>query len=383
MGVALPAAGVRDERRQVPFHRLVRRVAGGSQKRFVDDAEADLTGQVGDDGMAALGRRDQGVEGLTPAVVDRAVSWPLLQPAFEDVDDDRDLGADPLLRLVDPVQRLLQCRSPLEVVDAVVAEGAAKGHEERRRQSLSLDVERTEVRLQVLSRGAHLKVGFGLVARTRNKTRRSAKAPSNVVLGSVEVRIRAEARHAVASSAAVALASAASRSYPSTIPCKSERSCRHRARASPPSPSAAGTVTRAAGCSASGSGPVASSCTKAAPASTCSLRPASTCRTRPPNGAGTAVSIFMLSMTATGVADSDLVAGHDGQGDDHARSRGANNALVVSAEPVRCAVDLDEMLAALHGRDDPRRSCPSLRRRSNGPSGSSRITVIAPSSATS
>ena len=51
-----------------------------------------------------------------------------------------------------------------------------------------------------------------------------------------------------------------------------------------------------------------------------------------------------------------LVAGADGHGDDHSRRRGAHDALVVAAEPVRSAVDLDEMLVALHGRHDPCRS---------------------------
>ena len=81
--------------------------------------------------MAALGGRDQGVQGAAPTVVDRVALRALLQPAFEDVDDDRHLGPNALLRLVDPVQRLLELRRPLEVVDAVVAERTAQGVEER------------------------------------------------------------------------------------------------------------------------------------------------------------------------------------------------------------------------------------------------------------
>ena len=113
------------------LHRLVHGVAGGAQPRFVDDAEANLAGQVGDDRVAALGGRDQGVQRAAPTVVDRVALRSLLQPAFEDVGDDRQLGTNALLRLMDPVQRLLELRRPLEVVDAVVAESAAQGVEER------------------------------------------------------------------------------------------------------------------------------------------------------------------------------------------------------------------------------------------------------------
>ena len=48
-----------------------------------------------------------------------------------------------------------------------------------------------------------------------------------------------------------------------------------------------------------------------------------------------------------------VLAGADRDGDDHTRSRGSHDALVVAAEAVRCAVDLDEMFVALHRRHDP------------------------------
>ena len=58
--VALRVRGVGDEGGEVDLHRLVRCIAGGSQPGFVDDAEADLTGQVGDDRDGAAGRRRRG-----------------------------------------------------------------------------------------------------------------------------------------------------------------------------------------------------------------------------------------------------------------------------------------------------------------------------------
>ena len=266
---------------------------------------------------------------------------------------------DALLRLVDPVQRLLERRRPLEVVDAVVAERPAQGGQERRRQPLPLDVERAEVGVEVLLRGAHLHVGVGLVARAPEQHPQVGEGDEHVLLGGGEVGVGAEGaprRGQVGGRRrgrppprcrSRAPGRAAARGRAGTAPWRRRR----RARARSPA-----RARRAAGCSASGSGPVGSSCTRAAPVSTCSFGPASRHRTRPANGAGTAVSIFMLSMTATGIAGSHLVAGRDGQGDDHARRRGPHDALVVAAEPVRCAVDLDEMLVALHGRHDPRRS---------------------------
>ena len=93
VGAALRACRVGHEGGEVLLHRLVHGVAGGAQPRFVDDAEADLAGQVGDDRVAALGGGDQGVERAAPTVVDRVALRALVEPALEDVDDHRDLGA--------------------------------------------------------------------------------------------------------------------------------------------------------------------------------------------------------------------------------------------------------------------------------------------------
>ena len=105
---------------------------------------------------------------------------------------DRDLGVDALLRLVDPVQRLLERRCPLEVVDAVVAERPAQGGQERRRQPLPFDVERPEVGVEVLLRGAHLHVGVGLVAHAAVQHPQVGEGDEHVVLGVGELGIAAE-----------------------------------------------------------------------------------------------------------------------------------------------------------------------------------------------
>ena len=68
-----------------------------TQPWLVDDPEADLAGQISDDWVATLGGRDQAVQGAAPDVVDEVALRALLQPALEDVDDDRDLALDALL----------------------------------------------------------------------------------------------------------------------------------------------------------------------------------------------------------------------------------------------------------------------------------------------
>ena len=94
---ALQSCRVGDEGGKVLLHRRVHRVARRSQQWFVDDAEADLAGQISDDRMTALGGGDEGVEGAAATIVGRVALRPLLEPALEDADDHRDLGADALL----------------------------------------------------------------------------------------------------------------------------------------------------------------------------------------------------------------------------------------------------------------------------------------------
>ena len=49
-----------------------------------------------------------------------------------------------------------------------------------------------------------------------------------------------------------------------------------------------------------------------------------------------------------GIAGGNLGAGADGQRDDDARHRRPHDALIVAAEAMRRAVDLDEVLTTLH-----------------------------------
>ncbi|MET0577879.1 MAG: hypothetical protein ABW122_04420, partial [Ilumatobacteraceae bacterium] len=142
--------------------------------------------------MAALRGGDQGVKGPTPTIIDRASLRALVEPALEDVDDHWDLGIDALLRLVDPVQGLLEFRRPLEIVDAVVAERPAQRGQEWRRQPLPFDVERSEVGVEVLLRGAHLHVGVDLVAHNPEQRAQVGESDDHALLGGGELWIGAE-----------------------------------------------------------------------------------------------------------------------------------------------------------------------------------------------
>ena len=92
-----PAFGSADQGGEVVLHRLVLRVSDGAQPRFVDDAEADLTGQIGDDRLPALGCRHQHIERLAAGVVERVTLRALLDPTLEDGRDHGDLVAEALL----------------------------------------------------------------------------------------------------------------------------------------------------------------------------------------------------------------------------------------------------------------------------------------------
>ena len=94
---ALQSCRVGDEGGKVLLHRRVHRVARRPQQWFVDDAEADLAGQISDDRMTALGRGDHGIQGAATTIVDPVALRPLLEPALEDADDHRNLGIDALL----------------------------------------------------------------------------------------------------------------------------------------------------------------------------------------------------------------------------------------------------------------------------------------------
>ena len=156
-----------------------------------------------------------------------------------------------------------------------------------------------------------------------------------------------------ATSASAAGPSAASTSKPSTNASQRRRpSGRRRAasRRAPPS-----SIRAPAGAASSPSSPPARSGTAARrrrPAR-CGRR-----RRRGParrSGAGTAISIFIASTTPSRSPAVDDVAGRDVDADDERGGRGPHDAGVVAGEAVGDAVDLDEVVAALHRRHDGER----------------------------
>ena len=90
----------------------------------------------------------------------------------------------------------------------------------------------------------------------------------------------------------------------------------------------------------------ASSRTRIAPDGTCTLALTSTCLTRPAVPASTAVSSFMLSMTATGSPTSSWSPGATADRHHDAGHRGAHEAAVVAHELVGGAVDLHVVMRA-------------------------------------
>ena len=239
--------------------------------------------------------------------------------------------------------------------------------------------------MEVLLGGAHLQLGLGLVAHAPEQHPQVGEGDEQPSARRRRGRDRGRrSRHAAARSAAVARASAdldvvaehqaAQEREVAPASCSGVR--RHR------SVGRRHGSRRAAGCSASGSGSVGSSCTKAAPMSTWSFGPASRLRTRPVNGAGTAVSIFMLSMTATGSPAATSSPAATGSatttpGVGTARCPGRRGGTDgVCRRPRRDA----------RRPARPTRSAPIAIRgaaaRSKGPSGSRPITAVASSSST-
>ena len=141
--LAVRRGGIGGQRRDVLVHLGVGMLARVRDHRLVEVAEADVAGEVREHRVAPLARAHEPVERLAE-IVAHAPRQLIgeLEPPVEDRHHRRPRGRGPLLGEEQPVTGLLQRGRAVQSVDPVVRERPAQERHERRRQVLSLRVER-------------------------------------------------------------------------------------------------------------------------------------------------------------------------------------------------------------------------------------------------
>ena len=149
--------------------------AGLLDQRPLDGLVAQRAGQVADRREAQLGGDDEPVQHLrhlgARGALERQAGG---EPPVEHRGHRRHLPGRALLGEEDAVHRLLQLRPGLEVGHPVVPQHPRQPHPEAVGQRLALEVQRVQVRVEVLARAVH-RLELGLLGRRRPVARQLAQ----------------------------------------------------------------------------------------------------------------------------------------------------------------------------------------------------------------
>ena len=165
-GRVVGCVGVFGEVLQAAANAVVDLLPCGTDLWFVEQSEAQVAGDVADDGVAGLGGTDEPFEYLGHGRGGIGLCRAVAEPVAEQGGDDRNLVLHALQGQEDAVDGFFEFGGAALVDGGVVVrQGAGEFAAERFREALHVCVEGLHERVQMLTRGVHALVGALLVHR--------------------------------------------------------------------------------------------------------------------------------------------------------------------------------------------------------------------------